>query len=293
MKKIKKIKVLITGASGLLGSVLTNVLEKYDLYAFTKEQFDVTNFNNSKLKLQKINPDVIIHTAALTDLDYCELNPQISNVVNVLSTQNLVEYCYKTNCKMIYISSTGVYGNKYLNKNYKENDYIQPTTIHHKHKYESEILIKNKLKNFLVLRTGWLYGGSIHHKKNFVIKRYFEAKNKKIIYSDNSQYGNPTYALNFAKQIKLLLEKNISGTFNCVDHAKNVTRHYYVQEIIKNFDLNCQVKIGKKEIFKRAAPVSCNESALNNNLNKINLDIMKEWKLSLKGYIENIKKQMK
>lgn len=293
MKKIKKIKVLITGASGLLGSVLTNVLETYSLYAFSKEQFDITNFKNSKLKLHKINPDVIIHTAALTDLDYCELNPNISNVVNFLSTQNLVEYCYKTNCKMVYISSTGVYGTKYLKKNYTENDQIEPTTVHHKHKHESEILIKNKLKNFLILRTGWLYGGSILHKKNFVIKRYFEAKSKKIIYSDNSQFGNPTFALNLAKQIKVLLEKNISGTYNCVDHAKNVTRHYYVQEIIKNFDLNCQVKIGKKENFKRAAPVSHNESAYNYNLSKINLDLMDDWRVSLKAYIENIKKQIK
>ena len=119
--------------------------------------------------------------------------------------------------------------------NYIEFDEVTPTTIHHKSKYEAERIVKDHLSKYLILRTGWLYGGDKTHSKNFVYKRFLEANNQERIFSDNTQIGNPTYVVDLAKQIDVLIEKKQYGLFNCVNQAKLVSRYDYVKKIVELF----------------------------------------------------------
>jgi len=142
------------------------------------------------------------------------------------------------------------------------------------------------------LRTGWLFGGNINHNKNFVYKRYLEAKEKNIIYADNTQIGNPTYVVDFVEQINTLIEYQQHGVFNCVNKANNLSRYDYIKKIIEYLELNCTVNIAPQKMFKRVAPVSKNESATNYKLDLLNLNIMDSWKLSLKKYILQLKEEI-
>ena len=283
-------KVLITGASGMLGSELVNYLAFDNIVSF-KSEFDITNSNivNTKLTIEK--PDIIIHTAAYTDVDACETNIDKSYQINTIGTQNLVNYCINKDILFIYISSTGIYGTA-KNIGYTEYDNVIPTTIHHKSKYEGEKVVQNHLNKYLILRTGWLYGGGITHNKNFVYKRYLEANSKNIIYSDNSQIGNPTYIIDFIEQIKILIDNNQYGIFNCVNGADNISRYDYVKKIIELFNINCNVNIAPKDMFTRIAPVSHNESAINYKLNLLNLNVMDDWEKSLNKYIQKLKSEI-
>ena len=225
-------------------------------------------------------------------MEDCEINIDKAYNVNTMGTQNLVNYCIGKDILFIYISSTGIYGT-YKNEEYNEFDRVSPTTIHHKSKYEAEKIIKNHLNKYLILRTGWLYGGDIKHNKNFVYKRFLEAKDKNVIYSDNSQIGNPTNVLNFVKQIEVLVENNIYGIFNCVNKAKNISRYDYVSKIVELFKIKCEVHIGPDSMFKRIAPVSHNESAINYKLDLLNLNVMKDWDDALCVYINELKEYTK
>jgi dTDP-4-dehydrorhamnose reductase len=281
-------KILLTGSSGLLGSTISKYFTS--VYACDKE-FDITNVDMVNKKLNAQKPDIIIHAAAFTNVEACELEVDKAYKINALGTQNLVNYCIGKNILFIYISSTGIYGTKKSTR-YNEFDTVMPTTIHHKTKYEGENIVKTHLNKFLILRTGWLYGGEISHGKNFVYKRYLEAKDASKIYSDNTQIGNPTYVNDFVNQIELLINSNQYGIFNCVNDAKDVTRYEYVQKIIKYFDLECDVLVAPDGMFKRIAPVSYNESAINYKLTLLDINLMGDWEISLGKYIDSIKSEL-
>lgn len=284
-------KILLTGLDGMLGSSIANYLQLKTVVAYDKSQFDITKPNIVHSILEKEAPDIIIHTAAYTDVDGCEQNIDKAYAINTVGTQNLVNYCIGKDILFIYISSTGIYGTS-KDKNYTEFDQVNPTTIHHKSKYEGEKVIQNHLDKYLILRTGWLYGGKKTHPKNFVYKRFLEATSKETLYSDKSQIGNPTYIIDFVKQIRLLIEHQQYGIFNCVNSANNISRYDYVKKIVELFDVKCDVKIAPTEMYTRAAPVSKNESAINYKLGLLSLNIMGNWEESLQAYINELKKEL-
>jgi len=283
-------KIFVTGSSGMLGSNLLELL-KYDDIVGCSDDFDITDIICVKKTLDKIQPNIIIHSAAYTDVDGCEKDIDKAYMVNTIGTQNLVNCCIGKDIFFIYISSTGVYGDL-KNEPYTEFDTVNPPTVHHKSKYEAEKVVQNHLSDFLILRTGWLYGGTDAHKKNFVYQRFLEASGKDFIYSDDTQIGNPTFVGDLIKQIELLIDTEQKGIFNCVNEAKNISRYDYVKKIVELFGLRCYVKAAPKGMFKRVAPVSSNESAVNYKLNLLGLNVMGNWEVVLKSYVKKLKSRI-
>ncbi|BDY04070.1 NAD(P)-dependent oxidoreductase [Ferrimonas sp. YFM] len=284
-------KVLITGSNGMLGSSLTKLLP-YKLIALNSQELDITDSNKCFDVIEREKPNIIIHTAAYTDVEGCELDADKAYKINTIGTQNLVNCCIDKDILFIYISSTGIYGESKEKELYNEFDKVNPTTIHHKSKYEAEKIVERHLSRYLVLRTGWLFGGDVEHRKNFVYKRYLEAKNTKEMYSDESQIGNPTYVNDLVDQIKVLIEENQYGLFNCVNKAEGVSRFHYVSKIIDSFKLTCDVKRASSKDFKRVAKVSKNESAQNYKLELLKLNVMSDWDNSLEKYIAALEKKI-
>lgn len=280
-------KILVTGAGGMLGSCLIEKLKQYDVIGIGSE-IEITDHVILSEFLEYEKPNIIIHAAALTNVDECERNADKAYAVNVIGTQNLVNYCTSKNCFFVYLSSTGVYGDT-KDERYTEFCKVRPTTVHHKSKYEGEKTVVNHLNRYLIIRTGWLYGGDITHAKNFVYKRYLEAKDSKSICANGNQIGNPTYVNDLVDQIVLLLEGNMMGLFNCVNNAENVTRYDYVRKIIELFEIDCEVNRSLDDQFERLAPVSRNESAINYKLELMGCNIMGDWDVSLSKYINIIK----
>jgi dTDP-4-dehydrorhamnose reductase len=279
-------KILVTGLGGMLGSSLMNHL-KGDVTGFGSE-INISDSIKIRDQLREVRPDIIIHTAAYTNVDGCEMNQDKAYLVNAIGTQNLVNYCIDKDILFVYISSTGVYG-EHKDGVYTEFDRVNPVTIHHKSKYEGEMIVKRHLSKYLILRTGWLYGGSKNHKKNFIYKIYLEASKNKIIYSDNSQIGNPTYVVELVKQIKVLINNKHYGVFNCVNTANGISRYDYVKSIVRLFGLECNVEVAGDGLFKRVAPVSRNESAVNYKLNLCKINKMRGWDVALKDYTATLK----
>ena len=283
--------ILVTGSSGMLGATFIAMMSDSYVISEFSPGTNITDAGKVEKQLRAINPDIILHTAAYTDVNGCELDPQKAYSVNVEGTSNIVDYCLTSDTELIYISSTGVYGD-HKHRPYLESDETLPTSIHHQTKLQAERLVESYLSKYLIIRVGWLYGGSISHKNNFVYRRFLDAKDETLIYSNTGQIGNPTSCHDVVNQICLLLEHNQDGIFNCVNDGDNVSRHCYVTEIIKNFELDCVVGTGNPDLFKRIAPVSANESAANNRLNSLGLNIMGPWKASLVRYITRVRSQL-
>jgi len=285
-------KVLITGVNGMLGSSLLKLLPYDNIVGFDSRELNIADYKQVQNVLASEKPDIIIHTAAYTNVEACEIESDRAYLVNIMGTQNLINYAIENDVLFVYLSSTGIYG-KDKNTPYTEFDLVRPTTVHHKSKYEAEKIVQNHLSKYIIIRTGWLFGGDKNHQKNFVYKRYLEAKGKSVIYSDNTQVGNPTSINNLVNQIIVLLGAKQYGLFNCVDNAENISRYDYVKKIIELFSLPCSVEVAPPSMFDRIAPVSHNESAINKKLDLLDLNIMQNWEYSLKEYIENLKKDLK
>lgn len=281
-------KVLVTGSNGMLGSSLLKSLS-YDTIGFTSSELDIINLRQCLDIVEKEKPNIVIHAAAYTNVEDSEINPDKAYQVNTIGTQNLVNCCIDKDILFIYISSAGIYGTGKENKHYNEFDKINPTTIYHKSKYEAEKIVQNHLSKFLIVRTGWLFGGSLEHSKNFVYQRYLEAKKNDVINSNASQIGNPTYTKDLIKQIELLIDNKHYGIFNCVNHASNISRYSYVKKIVELLEVDCKVKKVSKDMFKRVAPASNNESAENYKLELLQINQMREWDIALKEYIDFLK----
>ena len=280
-------KVLVTGSRGLLGSYLVNEIP--NCIGYSSQELDITKTQYVNQIVEKEKPDIIIHAAAFTDVEACEIEVDKAFEVNTIGTQNLVNCCIDRDILFVFISSTGIYGS-HKTVRYTEFDKVEPSTIHHSSKYEAEKVVQCHLNKYLILRTGWIFGGSALHKNNFVYQRYMEAKNNDLIHSDDSQIGNPTYVLDLVKQIKILINADQFGTYNCVNHADHVSRYDYVKKIVELFGLDCRVEIALEGAFKRRAPVSNNESALNFKLELLDLNCMGDWDDALRRYIYTLKK---
>lgn len=264
----------------------------FDIIGCNSAMFDIVDFAKTKEFILSHKPDIIIHCAAATDVERCETQRDYAYAVNVIGTANLTSasLLLKNEPFFCYISSAGVYGS-HKTEPYCEFDEASPTTVHHDSKLQAEKIVASHIRKSIVVRAGWLYGGDISQPKNFVYKRYLEAKDKAVIYANNAQKGNPTFVGDFVKQVIRLIEEGRVGIYNCANN-ENATRYEYVKAIVESFGLDCKVEIADKSSFMRIANVSDNESVVNYKLKLMGVDIMPQWRESLEHYVLSLKRSL-
>ncbi len=278
--------IALTGGNGLLGSEINRLAVEcgYSIKKINRK------FVNPKLGLAKVRQyveslgcNILIHCAANTDVEYCEQNEYACYKDNVLLSEVIANACKVLNVKMVFISSTGIYG-KYKSEPFCEYDEVQPTTVHHTSKYLAENILQQLLSDVLIIRTGWLFGGTIASPKNFVVNRLKEAANSKgTLESDPTQIGNPTFVADVAERILLLIKDGVSGIYNCVNSGV-ASRYDYVSGIVGFSNHDVKVNAATKA-FKRVAQVSFNESAVNFKMDELGYASLPHWEVRLLEYI--------
>lgn len=238
-------RILIIGVSSLLGNYLVKYGKgKYEIFG-TYYAHEVKNENYFKLDVRdrknvidlinKIKPDVVIDTHSITNVDFCEINPEEAWNVNVNGVKNIAEACRVLGCKMIFISTDYVFdGRKTI---YTEKDKPHPINFYGKTKYISEKIVETFDIEYLILRTSVLYGAGGLGKEPFplwVIKNLKENKEIKVVID---QFNNPTYAGNLSEIIYMLIEKKKNGLFHAVG-KDNLSRYDFAIKIAEVFNLN-------------------------------------------------------
>ena len=279
--------VIIIGASGLLGSTFMSIL---GTKGHNVQPLPYKNLvTSSALKIAGLlsGVDLVIHSAANTNVEKCEINPDESYRDNFLLTDLIASACKIKGIQLVYISSTGVYGN-YQTSPFKEYSVTKPTTHHHRSKLLGEKSVLSASVRNIILRTGWLFGGSFDNPRNFVARRIEEAQaissSGKTLFSNNDQIGNPTYTVDVATRLLSLVNNGHQGIFNVVNEG-SVSRFEYVKAIIQISGLKVNVEQASSEFFKREAKVSNNESAINWRAKELGFPEMPAWKNSLELYI--------
>ena len=151
-------KILITGSNGMLGHDLIDVLESdNDLILTTSKTLDITDKDKTINFIKENAPDIVINSAAYTNVDGCEENVDLAFSVNGEGVRNLALGCREANCPLVHISTDYVF-NGQNDKPWVENDEIGPISVYGKSKLEGEKAIQEILDEFFIIRTAWLYG---------------------------------------------------------------------------------------------------------------------------------------
>ncbi len=238
------IKVLITGSNGLVGQkifqfasdekgfsmVLTARTELlFDHGSCPFEYFDVTSFEQARDLITRYRPDVVVHTAALSQVDYCETHPEEAERTNYHSVKNLV---YLSQClpfHLVFLSSDFVFrGDR---GHYSETDIPFPLTLYGQNKFNAEKYIMNHCPVHTIIRTSLVYGylPRLSRSNLFVLVKEKLEKNQPLrIVSD--QFRTPTLA-----------EDLSAGILNVIKHKRTGIYHLAGKDFLSVYDFSLRI----------------------------------------------------
>ncbi|MGE4231829.1 MAG: NAD(P)-dependent oxidoreductase [Bacteriovoracia bacterium] len=216
IKKKKNSKLLnrflVTGSNGMIGSQIPWGIKS------TRKDFDLRDFKSVSSFLKKKKPAGILHLAGL-DIRSCKNDLISAFQVNVLALKPLIEYCRKNKKPLIFVSSGAVfYGSK--EKVFYETDTLNPVNIYGLTKQLAEEFISVSLKNFAIIRTGWVFGGNAAHQKKFVEMVIEAARGNGKIQASTDQWGSPTYVLDLISAIEQVIQRKLKGTIHIANSGK-------------------------------------------------------------------------
>lgn len=275
-------EVAISGTNGLLGRKFAELLP-----AWIKAKYIPLRRHEAQFENLNIQPgSLVIHCAAETNVERCELDPIHCMRSNLSLTQSLVNYCRDiSDLTFVYISSTGVYGTQDRENENCEQSPVYPTTTHHFCKFLSEQVVQSEIKNNLIIRTGWLFGRPKTDQLSFTTKILSSCArtSEDFIYSDPGQIGSPTFVDDLVSRCASLLKNKERGIFNVVNSGR-ATRMDYVKEIVKQskFSGSLNVKSAPEGWFDRTARVAPNETAISNRSRTLGYPEMRHWKDAIK-----------
>lgn len=233
-------------------------------------------------------PDYLFHLGAYTNLEFCEQNVDDTYATNTMSVENAVYLANELDIPLLYISTAGIFdGEKEL---YDDWDLPNPLGVYARSKYMGERYVAENAKRFLICRAGWMMGAGPAKDKKFIqklMKQLKDGKNELFIVDDKD--GTPTYTHDFAKNVKALIEKEYWGLYNMVCGGQT-SRLEVAGELLRLLGLTDKVKITsvKSDFFREtyfAERPPC-ERLINKKLELRNLNLMQEWPVALKQYID-------
>ena len=206
-------RIVITGHRGQLGTALQNALTGAELLGLDLPEHDITDPLSIAEAIVEFQPDVVIHGAAMTNVDGCEQEPETAYRVNVLGTQNIAIACGRCGAAMVHISTNDVFDGR-LGRPYYEWDSPSPQSVYARSKAAAEFYVRTLLHRFYIVRTSWLYA---REGENFVTKIMRAADKYGQLRVVTDEVATPTYAPDLAEAISQLIRTGHFGIFHFVN----------------------------------------------------------------------------
>lgn len=277
-------KILITGSNGMLGHDLINVLgKKHDLVPTTSKTLDITDKKQTIEYICDKKPDIVINSAAYTDVDGCEENQDLAYSVNAQGVRNLALACREIDCALLHISTDYVFDGT-ATEPIREDGQIGPISVYGKSKLEGEEAIQEILDKYFIVRTAWLYGINGRNFPKTMLELAENHKEIKVVYDE---VGSPTYTLDLAEGISQLIETDYYGIYHLTNsgHCSWCEFARYIFEISKK-DVDV-VPVTASE-FARPAPRPSYSVLENRNWIEKGFKPLRNYRQAINEYIELI-----
>jgi dTDP-4-dehydrorhamnose reductase len=296
MKQTKKLKIYLAGSGGMLGEAFYRVFkDDFELKCTDKDVnvswlsfLDFRDYESYKKDVFDFKPDYLFHLGAYTDLEFCEKNVDDTYHTNTIAAENAVFIANELDIPLLYISTAGIFdGAKNL---YDDWDIPNPLGHYARSKYMGERYVVEHANRYIICRAGWMMGGGPSKDKKYIgklIKQLVSGKRELFIVNDKD--GTPTFTIDFARNVKLLMEKQYWGLYNLVCKGQT-SRMEVAKELVNVLGLTDQVKMTEvnSDYFKDTyfAPRPPCERLVNKKLDLRGINIMRDWQKALKDYID-------
>ncbi|MEE4311445.1 MAG: dTDP-4-dehydrorhamnose reductase [candidate division KSB1 bacterium] len=294
-------RILVTGINGLLGQKCTILMSKrFDLFGCDIQEdsysqnnsyqyidLDITNRDDVRKIILEIKPELIINTAAYTNVDGCEKHKELCWKTNVEGVQHLAYAAGKIDARIIHISTDYIFDGQ--NGPYKEDDTPNPLGYYGKSKLASENALIESNIDFAVLRTMILFGAGVNIRLNFVTWLIQKLKNGESVNIVNDQFGNPTIAEDLAKAIECAINHEKSGFYH-VAGSEYIDRYSFALKVADVFKLDASLihPVTTAELNQAAARPMRSGFILDKMKNELGFETM-----NVEDSLKILKKQMK
>jgi len=272
------VRIVITGASGQLGTDLCRLLALHTIIPKDLPGFDLTG-PDVEDQLLDAAPDVIIHAGAYTDVDGAEREPERATAVNVMGTKRVAAAAARVGARLFYVSTDYVFdGARHVP--YNEQDRPHPLNHYGMTKWLGEQAVLSSGAKALVIRTAWVYG---QHGKNFVKSIMRAAQEQSVLRVVHDQQGCPTFAADLAQTIGLLIEQGAEGILHVTNRGQ-CTWHEFAEAIVQEMGLSVPVlpiTTGEAGRLAKRPPYSVLSL---DRLTSLGL-VLPDWKAALKRFL--------
>ncbi|OQY46455.1 MAG: dTDP-4-dehydrorhamnose reductase [Anaerolineaceae bacterium 4572_78] len=274
-------KIAIIGVNGQLGTALRHVLTRHTLIPLDLPEFDITKPTSTQ-QLVSLKPDVVIHTAAMTNVDDCAKNPQLARLVNSFGTQNVALACLHSGAEMVYISTNEVFDGK-TDEPYHEYASRNPINPYAESKFYGEEVVRHLLSKWYIVRIAWLFTKKENNFPAKIIRAADKLGRLKVV---TDEVGNPTYAPDCAEAIKKLIATHHYGMYHFTNSGY-CSRYDFAIEILRQTGRgHVPVEAITSDFFERVS-VPPKFSPLVNNCG-IALEItLRSWQEALHDYLKS------
>lgn len=291
----EKKRIYIAGCGGMLGEAFYRVFgDRFELKCTDKDVnsdwlsfLDFRDGDAYRADVLAFRPDYLFHLGAHTSLEYCEQEIEDAYATNTLAVEDAVHIANELDIPLLYISTAGIFDG--AQETYDDWDLPNPLGHYARSKFKGERFVAENCRRHLVCRAGWMMGGGPAKDKKFIQKLMQQLKDgKKELHVVDDKLGTPTYTLDFARNVELLLEKEKWGIYNMI--CSGVTSRLEVsQYLVEALGLTDEVKVTpvasdyfKAEYFA-ARPAS--ERLIPRKLQLRGLYVMRDWQTCLNEYL--------
>jgi len=299
------VKILVTGAAGMLGSGLVPALvgagnevvaTDIDLSVPSPwgpdgpalRELDVRSWDQCKDAFAGVQPDLVCHLAAETDLEYSDAHEEHAYATNTLGTKFVALECRRAEIPIVYISTAGVFdGTK--DGPYHEWDPPNPLNVYARTKYEGELLVERFAPEHFVVRAGWMVGGGPRKDHKFVAKILRQIRDgQTTLHAVGDKFGTPTYVPDFSRTFLGLVASGSYGRYHMACEGRG-SRYDVATEIVEILGRTADVEVVEVESdffadeYPSVRPYS--EIMRNLHLDLQGLNTMRPWQVALKEYV--------
>lgn len=281
-------RVLVTGGSGQLGFELKLISGKCAITP-SRSELDIEDASAINTVIG-IKPDLVIHCAAETRVDYCEEHPDEAYSCNVIGTQHIATACRELDIPLVYISTDYVFdGSK--DTPYIETDPVQAINVYGQTKLKGERVVREliPLKHYIV-RPGWLYGFVRFEKTNFVRTVLKLAADDRPIRMVTTQVGSPTSSHDVAHAILQLIKTTEFGIYHLA--AQGYCSRYELAKKILEYVGRGDIEVEPIEDFPQRAARPAFTALENVRARDLGIEL-KSWEVALKEFISRVKRTYK
>ncbi len=291
-------RVLVTGARGQLGTDLVAILSgRYEVTGTDLPELDICSAEAVRQLVADVKPDLVIHAAAMTDVDGCESKADLAMAVNADGTRNVAQAAAEGGARLIYYSTDYVFdGEKPVP--YVESDPPDPRTVYGRSKLAGEEAVRELVPDHAILRIAWVYG---LNGKNFVktmaglgVKQLAKraAGENMPLKVVNDQFGNPTWTVDIVRQTMRVIDDGLKGTFHSTSEGE-ATWYQLASSVFEYLELEVQVEPCTTTEFPRPAPRPTRSTLENERLKQAGANVMVDYRTSLREFIGLYGKELK